>query len=401
MHKPPQAIDSIFQLKSIEQINSIGDLFDLQMEITKHLEQASHKEACIKSFAFEMIQQLEQHFKNHQDKNNQDAVLSRDLLQIAFDCAKDHKTITREILEKLETYRTKNYPDGLRQLALLFLAEHHPQHTINHLIDIARDPTESSSMRNAALQRIQHISAANGTRSLLLDIIRRNETAHIADVITLIEKQHRQFDCQETKAVLEDLVHCTEASSTLRCRAIKALGLFGDLNTLERLYLLSENDAAIQNSILEMVRLILTHPIDVLTIRPENFEHLIKKLLLQLGYYDVTVTRSSGDGGVDVIAYKKHHGIHNKPYKTIVQCKRYAPANKVDLNVVEKLIEAIQTHQAKEGLLIITSTFSERATVFAQHHQYIELVDGAALQGLLNQAFGEDRYYISNILNSI
>jgi restriction system protein len=133
----------------------------------------------------------------------------------------------------------------------------------------------------------------------------------------------------------------------------------------------------------------------ILGIRSENFEHLIKELLVNIGYQNVEVTRAVRDDRVDVIAYKEGSGISNKIYKVIVQCKRYAK-KPVDIDVAERLLEDMKRHQAKEGLLITTSTFSVRAKEFAQNHQYVSLIDREELQAHLDKAFGDNSYCIIN-----
>ena len=48
-----------------------------------------------------------------------------------------------------------------------------------------------------------------------------------------------------------------------------------------------------------------------------QYEHHCAKLLKQRGFRDVTVTKSSGDQGIDVIAY-------NENVKYGIQCKYYS-----------------------------------------------------------------------------
>jgi len=151
----------------------------------------------------------------------------------------------------------------------------------------------------------------------------------------------------------------------------------------------------IQASVQKMVQHIISKPRNILYLRPENFEHLIKEWLVKIGHEQVKVTPLSNDGGVDVIAYKQGQGVIGKTIKVIVQCKRYA-GNPINLPMLEEFIIAYQKEEANEGLLITTSTFANDTKRLAKTHGFIELIDRNELQVQLDKAFGKDCYCIIN-----
>jgi HJR/Mrr/RecB family endonuclease len=88
---------------------------------------------------------------------------------------------------------------------------------------------------------------------------------------------------------------------------------------------------------------------------PYQFEHFIGDLLKEIGYEDVVVTKSSGDGGIDVIANLTVGGITS--VKTVVQVKRFK--NNISGKVITQLRGSAENDQ--RGLVITTSDFTKDA----------------------------------------
>jgi restriction system protein len=118
--------------------------------------------------------------------------------------------------------------------------------------------------------------------------------------------------------------------------------------------------------------------VDLATIAPRDFELLVQSLLQRMGY-QAQVTKSSGDGGIDVVA------VNTEPIvggTILVQCKRYSGV--VGSPMIRDLYGAMNHEGASKGVLITTSRFSLEAIKFAEGKP-LELIDGQQLEELLRR----------------
>jgi len=113
---------------------------------------------------------------------------------------------------------------------------------------------------------------------------------------------------------------------------------------------------------------------------PYRFEHLIRELLEAMGYEDVTVTKESGDKGVDVVATVQF-GITT--ITEVVQVKRHQAS--IGRPVLDQLRGALPYHKAIRGTLITLGSFSKGCTEAALYPGAapIGLIDGDKLLELL------------------
>jgi|GEM_PF-4955064 len=114
------------------------------------------------------------------------------------------------------------------------------------------------------------------------------------------------------------------------------------------------------------------------TIDPLEFERLVSELLSRMGYI-TQLTKSSHDGGIDVIAMNPQPLVGGK---VVVQCKRYSGT--VGSPIVRDLYGVVHSEQASKGVLITTSDFSPDAYSFAEGKP-VELINGSKLTELLRQ----------------
>jgi HJR/Mrr/RecB family endonuclease len=114
---------------------------------------------------------------------------------------------------------------------------------------------------------------------------------------------------------------------------------------------------------------------------PFQFEFLVADLLQKIGYEKVTVTKRSGDKGVDIIANLTVGGITN--VNTIIQVKRYGLSNKIEGKIIAQLRGSAEVHQ--RGLVITTSDFQKSAIEEgkAPNKMPVSLVNGDKLIELL------------------
>jgi len=120
-----------------------------------------------------------------------------------------------------------------------------------------------------------------------------------------------------------------------------------------------------------------TESIDIHSLSGIEFESLCKKLLEKMNF-DVSTTKQSGDGGIDLVAYNHQPMLEGK---YIVQCKRYSGS--VGEPIIRDLYGVVNSERANKGILITTGTFTKSAVEFSIGKQ-LELIDRAKLNQLLN-----------------
>jgi HJR/Mrr/RecB family endonuclease len=127
---------------------------------------------------------------------------------------------------------------------------------------------------------------------------------------------------------------------------------------------------------------------DVLSLTPTQFEHATGELLQSLGYRSIHHTGGGGDLAADLIC------ISPQGKRTVVQCKRYRPDNKVGTPVIQTFIGMIHIHhRAEAGIFVTTSSFTEPARKLAQQHG-IWAIDGIQLAHLITQVQQQQRQQI-------
>jgi HJR/Mrr/RecB family endonuclease len=107
-------------------------------------------------------------------------------------------------------------------------------------------------------------------------------------------------------------------------------------------------------------------------------EEEVKELLQSMGL-QATTTRTTGDGGIDIVAYSDSPVFSGK---YVVQCKDWAGS--VGEGVVRDLYGVVTAEAANKGILITTGTISKSAQKFADGKP-LELIDGEQLSKLLSK----------------
>lgn len=113
----------------------------------------------------------------------------------------------------------------------------------------------------------------------------------------------------------------------------------------------------------------------LLALPPPAFEALIGKLLAALGFVEVSVTKASGDGGIDVRGTMVVGDVIRT--RMAVQVKRWK--NNVQAPVVQQVRGSLGTHE--QGLIITTSDFSSGAREEAEspYKTPVALMNGTQL----------------------
>ena len=121
----------------------------------------------------------------------------------------------------------------------------------------------------------------------------------------------------------------------------------------------------------------------LLSMDPGEFEDLIGRLLAEVGFENIEVTKRSGDGGIDIRGTLLVGEVIRT--RMAVQVKRWKPKNRVQAPVVQQVRGSLGTHE--QGLIITTSDFSAGARKEAARHDAtpVALMNGEQLVMLMVQ----------------
>lgn len=126
--------------------------------------------------------------------------------------------------------------------------------------------------------------------------------------------------------------------------------------------------------------------VEVMKMTPYEFENLVVKLLVKMGYGSTdltlnTVTKKSGDEGIDGIVTADRLG-----FDTIfTQAKQWKPDSTVGRPDIQKFLGALVGRGVAKGIFITTAKFSNEAKEYVakQLLQKIVLIDGKKLMELM------------------
>lgn len=94
-----------------------------------------------------------------------------------------------------------------------------------------------------------------------------------------------------------------------------------------------------------------------------NYEYKVAKYLKRHGFYDIEVTKGSGDYGVDIVARK---GIRDK---YAIQCKRYSTP--VGVSAVQEAVAGKAVYNCNKAMVITNSTYTKGAEKLASENRVI------------------------------
>lgn len=107
----------------------------------------------------------------------------------------------------------------------------------------------------------------------------------------------------------------------------------------------------------ELLTRLARQPSLIHNLEARRFEELVARLLEDNGC-EVTLTKRTRDGGYDIFGRIK--GLIASPV-FLAECKRYAPDNKVGVEIVRSLYGVTEAHRANLGLIITSSSFTKDA----------------------------------------
>jgi restriction system protein len=123
---------------------------------------------------------------------------------------------------------------------------------------------------------------------------------------------------------------------------------------------------------------------DLLTLKPVEFEHLIRELFEAIGMKS-WVTQASRDDGIDGVAVNEDPIVGGL---CVIQAKRYR--NIVGLEAVHALAGVMEDKNAAKGVLVTTSWVGKASRDFAGRNGRIQIIEGRHLKSLLLEHLGKD-----------
>ena len=123
---------------------------------------------------------------------------------------------------------------------------------------------------------------------------------------------------------------------------------------------------------------------DLLALKPVEFEHLIRQLFEAIGMKS-WVTQASRDEGVDGVATNEDPIVGGL---CIIQAKRYSKI--VGLEAVHALAGVMEDKNAAKGVLVTTSWVGKASRDFAARNGRIEIIEGRHLKSLLLEYLSKD-----------
>jgi restriction system protein len=116
-----------------------------------------------------------------------------------------------------------------------------------------------------------------------------------------------------------------------------------------------------------------------------KFENLIRQLFEAMGF-EVRVTQSSRDEGIDAVAYNKTDIVHQA--EILIQAKRYSKC--VPTNDVRALAGSVEEKRATAGVLVTTAWVSAETKAFAARNNRLRIIEGGELKHLLAEYLSLD-----------
>jgi hypothetical protein len=138
-----------------------------------------------------------------------------------------------------------------------------------------------------------------------------------------------------------------------------------------------------------LIRALVESPKLLYQLDPRKFEEVVAELLAKLGFRDVLLTRTAKDGGRDIVASRRLHGI---PISFYFECKRYGEDKKVGLENVRALLGAAahDARQVNKAVLVTTARFTRDARLFIANEARLDGKDYDALCGWMHEAWTID-----------
>jgi HJR/Mrr/RecB family endonuclease len=124
----------------------------------------------------------------------------------------------------------------------------------------------------------------------------------------------------------------------------------------------------------EVMKWLKNTPHDIDRVHDRSFELIIAEVIKDKGW-EVQLTKQTRDGGYDILGTQSN--VLGFPMKVIVECKRYAPKNKVGIAMVDRLMGVTTRLAVDRAIFVTTSCFTKPVWKAWEDHinRDLELVD--------------------------
>jgi hypothetical protein len=205
-----------------------------------------------------------------------------------------------------------------------------------------------------------------------LDSLFHDELPDLSDI---------EFDRAEFESLTRDVSSLVEAESLLFAGEFNrelsddlALGdKFGFVESPSGLFVPSHARKMISTQFADLINRASEDKAHLLTLSPRGFEEFMASLFQRLGY-DVELTKSTRDGGVDLICL---HSVHGIPFRLAVEVKRYKEDRPITVEMVRSFVGANKQFEADKLVYVTTSSYTAPAMSFADNYasQLLHLKD--------------------------
>lgn len=208
----------------------------------------------------------------------------------------------------------------------------------------------------------EHYWFADDEAGIIGTVLRDNFDKDWSYVILAIENQDDdlKYEFVDAKVSFEtDKVAIGKISSQIReiARTRKVE------NDLYNSNLFNKDSSIIVSDMDEAVKAFFKkYPEKLYDINPRKFEELIASILQDFGF-EVELTKATRDGGRDIIARIKN-SVTN--FLTYVECKRYAPDNKIDVGLIRNVSGVLYLDKPAKSIIVTTSFFTKDAKEVAK-----------------------------------
>jgi hypothetical protein len=190
-----------------------------------------------------------------------------------------------------------------------------------------------------------------------------------------------EFDRAEFQSLTREVSSLVEAESLLYAGEFNrelsddlALGdKFGFVESPSGLFIPSHARRIISTQFADLINRASEDKAHLLALSPRGFEEFMAKLFEGLGY-TVELTKSTRDGGVDLICL---HALHGIPFRLAVEVKRYKENRPITVQMVRSFVGANKQYEADKLVYVTTSSYTAPAMSFADEYasQLLHLKD--------------------------
>ena len=206
------------------------------------------------------------------------------------------------------------------------------------------------------------------------------ELNSIADIIESLQEAIRSRDVRSMPHLFNELFRATDPLGVeIRYREWQALY---QATTLLARHELSFREAHAVSLYVprqvfrgreSLVRSIRRSPGKLFRLDARAFEEMIA-FIFQANGFEVELTPKAKDDGRDIVAVQRSLGVLTR---WLLECKRYAAAHKVGVELVRQLYGVLMSERANKAILVTTSSFTAGAREFASRHPWsLTLQDG-------------------------